>query len=203
MYELDPLDLRLAPGQPGLPAALVFGLGAGLYFEYWQRPHDSPSRFLVGHNRHWERDLTTRGELWRGGNHREAIVQALRANALAMNLDRAPTTGIMGMELLAEDFENWSSAPDWALCARTAGQTIARTGSFYRRHYVEFLREAAQWFEPAWQAAQTIDEIAAEWDALGAELTSIAAGDFSSASRKMRRLALREEYFWGQVLEFT
>lgn len=139
----------------------------------------------------------------------EAIRVALRDNALGMNLDHAPYLGIMGMESLAEDFENWGAAPDWELCARFAYQNIevrGTGGGFFRKMYVQFLREAEAVDMRLQEAklADAMEEIADEWTALGVILQQIATGQdrmlFKDASRAIRRLAMREENFWGRVL---
>ncbi len=140
----------------------------------------------------------------------EAIIAALRDNALGMNLDRAPHQAIMGMELLAEDFENWADAPDWAACAKFGYQNIevrGTGGGFFRRMYAQFLREAEAMDERLRTArlADAMEEIANEWSEFAQLLKRIAAekdrAAFGDASRAIRRLALREENFWGKVLD--
>ncbi len=141
-----------------------------------------------------------------------AIRAALRDNGLGMNLDRAPYLGIMGMEALAEDFVNWSDAPDWEICARAGYQLIevrGTGGSLFRKMYARFLREAEALDERlrAANLADAMDEIAGEWSALANLLRDIAKekqrGRFQDAGRAMRRLALREENFWGRVLNIV
>lgn len=139
----------------------------------------------------------------------DAIRMALRDNALGMNLDRAPYLGIMGMESLAEDFENWAAAPDWGLAARFAYQNIevrGTGGGFFRKMYAQFLREAEE-VDPRLRDAKLADameEIAGEWTTLGGILQEISEeqdpGRFQEAARAIRRLAMREENFWGRVL---
>ncbi len=142
----------------------------------------------------------------------EALVLALHENALGMNFDRAPHRGIMGMETLAEDFENWGAFPDWEFCARFAYQIIevrGTGGSFFRKLYAQFLREAeAVLHMPAVATlAEAMDEIAVQWSALGAILQRAAAERdrslFRDASRTVRRLATMEETFWGKAGEMT
>ncbi len=141
-----------------------------------------------------------------------AIYAALRANALGMNLDRAPYLGIMGMEALAEDFPNWADAPDWEICARAGYQLIevrGTGGSLFRKLYAQFLREAQALDERlrAENLAEAMEEIASEWSALANVMQSIAKdkerGRFREAGRAMRRLAMREENFWGRVLNLV
>jgi hypothetical protein len=149
----------------------------------------------------------------------DAVIAALRDNALAMDLDRAPHQGVMGMEMLAEDFENWADAPDWGLCAKFGYQNVevrGTGGGFFRKMYAQFLREVedpakfawVETMEERWRAAQlaeTMEQIAEEWSTFGRLLQRIAAEQdraaFADASRAMRRLAMREENFWGKVLD--
>lgn len=133
----------------------------------------------------------------------DAIRAALRDNARGMVLDRAPHQGIMGMETLAEDFENWGDANDWVVCALIAYQNIevrGTGGGFFRKMYAQFLREAQMV-----EFAQTLDEIANGWSTFAQLLKHIAGKKdrmgFAEASRTIRRLALREENFWGKVLD--
>jgi hypothetical protein len=140
----------------------------------------------------------------------DAVVTALRDNALGMNLDRAPHQAIMGMELLAEDFENWGDAPDWRWCAKFGYQIIevrGTGGGLFRKMYAQFLREADELDERlrAAKLAETMDSIANEWSEFARLLQRIAAEQdraaFADASRAIRRLAMREENFWGKVLD--
>ncbi len=141
-----------------------------------------------------------------------ATEMALRAAALGMNLDRAPYLGIMGMEALAEDFASWADAPDWEICARAGYQLIevrGTGGSLFRRMYAQFLREAETMDERlrAANLADAMEEIAGEWSALASLLQSIAKRKererFREAGRAMRHLAMREENFWGRVLNIV
>jgi len=149
----------------------------------------------------------------------DAVIAALRENALGMNLDRAPHHGITGMELLAEDFGNWGDAPDWKWCAKFACQLIDGRGSgggFFRKMYTEFLREITNPAQSMWaealyerlraaQLAETMESIANEWSEFARRLQHIATKQdraaFADASRAIRRLAMREENFWGKVLD--
>ena len=140
----------------------------------------------------------------------DAVRLALRDNALGMNLDRAPHQGIMGMETLAEDFENWGDTADWAVCAKFGYQNIqvrGTGGGFFRKMYAQFLHEAEA-IDGQLRAARLADmmeEIANAWSEFGLLLKRIAEEQdpaaFAGASRAIRRLAMREENFWGQVLE--
>ncbi|MGB8648248.1 MAG: DUF4872 domain-containing protein [Anaerolineae bacterium] len=190
-----------------LSQEMVLGLGAGLYFEYISQPGRSPSRFFSGHNRRLERDLEQRLQDWRDGDKRGAITGALRANALAMDLDRSHYTAIMGMELLAEDFETWERAADAQACALHAAEEIDRTESLYRRPYVRFLQQATAWQSDAAELVPVLADVASEWDVLGQILRGVANGDhdrsFAHASLVIRRIAMLEEHFWGEVINRT
>ncbi len=139
----------------------------------------------------------------------DAMREALRENALGMNLDRAPYQGIMGMEALAEEFESWADLPDGEWCARIAYQNIevrGTGGGMFRKMYARYLREASARLPALREArlAETMEEIAGEWSELAGILQRIAAERnaalYKAASRAIRRLALREENFWGRVL---
>lgn len=140
----------------------------------------------------------------------DAIIRALRANALGMVIDRAPHTGVMGMETLAEDFQNWNKSADWEFCARFGYQNIdvrGTGGGFFRKMYAQFLRQAEAPSEivRVGKFADQMTAIANEWSQFGGLLKRIAdeknAALFTEASNAVRRLAMREENFWGQVLD--
>ncbi|MBI5302158.1 MAG: BtrH N-terminal domain-containing protein [Chloroflexi bacterium] len=142
----------------------------------------------------------------------DATRAALRDNARAMNLDRAPHLAIMGMETLAEDFENWADAPDWEWCARFGYQIIEKRGTgggAFRKLYAAYLREAEARDDAlrAARLAETMAELADEWTAFAAVLKRVSEEKeralFADASRAIRRLALREEHFWGRVMDLT
>ena len=116
----------------------------------------------------------------------------------------------MGMELLAEDFENWGDAPDWKRCAKFGYQIIevrGTGGGCFRKMYADFLRGAEALDERlrAAKLAETMDSIAQEWTEFARLLQRIAEEQdraaFAEASRAIRRLAMREENFWGRVLD--
>lgn len=113
------------------------------------------------------------------------------------------------MESLAEEFESWADVPDWEFCARMAHQNIevrGTGGGMFRKMYAQYLRQAEAIITPLQEAklAETMDEIAGEWTALAGILQRIAAERnaalYKEASRAVRRLAPREENFWGRVL---
>ena len=186
--------------------SIAFGLGEGAFFECFRREKSSPSRFFIGYNRKLEINLAGRAEAFLRGDRMSAVLSALGGNALAMNVDRSPVAGVMGMELFAEELENWSELPDSGVCARRAASTISATGSLYRRWLLEFVQVAAEWLNPAAGLVITLEEIAAEWDGLRQTLESPgseAGTDFAAAGRALQRLAAREEHFWGQVLDIT
>lgn len=198
------LALRSLGGNTGadLTIPLRFGLGAGLYFEYFRRPTNSPSRFIIGFNRNLDAHLDTRIAQYQNGNARQAIHEALRENALLFNLDRAPTTALMGMEMLAEHLADFQTIPDWQMCLNDMREEITATGSCYRRVYLEFLREIQTRLDTTTLVIE-LSEIADEWDALAAQFTIAAydAAQLERTSRMLRRIAFREEHFWGKVLD--
>jgi hypothetical protein len=140
----------------------------------------------------------------------DAIIRALRDNALDMVMDRAPHQGVMGMETLAEDFETWDKFADWEFCARFGYQNIDMRGTgggFFRKMHAQFLRESETLgaIDRSVKLADQMEEIANEWSAFGAILKQIAdeknVALFAEASNAIRHLAKREEDFWGQVLD--
>lgn len=185
-----------------LSVPLRFGLGAGLYFEYFRRPRESPSRFVVGLNRHLDAQLAARIAEYQNGDARAAVRAALHENARLFNLDRAPTTALMGMEMLAEQLADFADIPDWQTCLRDMREEITTTGSCYRRTYGLFLQEVQSSVEIQELGCELAD-IADEWDALAAQFTRALHdwGELEQAGRLLRRLAFREEHFWGKVLD--
>ncbi len=140
----------------------------------------------------------------------DALVIALRENALAMMRSPTPYQGIRGMKTLAEDFKNWGDTPDWGRCAQVGYQNIqvrGTGGGFFRQMYAQFLREA-ETIDERWRAAQLaekMEEMAEEWKKLGQLLQRIATEQertaFADASQAMWHLAQREEDFWEKVLD--
>lgn len=186
---------------PTLSIPLCFGLGAGLYFEYIQRPNASPSRFIIGINRNLKAALESRASAFSSDTER-ILRAALRENALLFNLDRAPTTALLGMEMLAEQLADFQKIPDWQICLREMRAEIAQTGSCYRRIYLMFLREI-QPFGYTIELCSELSEIADEWDGFAAQLAETLNDAFQleRASRMLRKIAFREEHFWGKVME--
>ena len=140
----------------------------------------------------------------------DAIIRALRDNALEMVMDRAPHQGVMGMETLAEDFGNWEKFADWEFCVRFGYQNIdvrGTGGGFFRKMYARFLHEAELQSKivRAGEFAKQMDALADEWSRFGLVLKQIAdekkTALFAEASNSIRHLAKREENFWGQVLD--
>lgn len=185
-----------------LSETLRFGLGAGLYFEYVRRPQQSPSHFIIGFNRHLDSKLATRIAQFQNGNAQAAVRDALRENALLFNLDRAPTTALLGMEMFAEHLAHFDTIPDWQLCLSDMRAEITATDSCYRGIYLRFLQEIQAHIDTTTLCLE-FAEIVNEWDTLavqfGASMND--ASQLERASRLMRRLAFREEHFWGKVLD--
>lgn len=189
-----------AEGDLSLP--LQFGLGAGLYFEYFRRLNQSPSHFAIGFNRNLDRMLSERIKEYKHGNARKAVRDTLTENALLFNLDRSPTTGLMGMEMLAEELAGFETILDWQTCISDLEAEITATGSCYRRVYLGFLEEIQPLIETKTLVAE-LTEIAEEWDALAARFAQAVndSTELDGASRSLRRIAFREEHFWGHVLD--
>ncbi|MBI4670055.1 MAG: DUF4872 domain-containing protein [Chloroflexi bacterium] len=185
-----------------LSVPLRFGLGAGLYFEYFRRPQESPSHFIVGFNRNLDTHLATRIAAFQNGDTRQVVRAALRENALWFNLDRAPTTALLGMEMLAEQLADFARIPNWRTCLNDMREEITATGSCYRRVYWLFLKEIQSLVETE-KLCRELSEIADEWDALAAQFARARNDAFQleRASSLLRRLAFREEHFWGKVLD--
>lgn len=185
-----------------LSLPLRFGLGAGLYFEYFRRLHGSPSHFAIGFNRNLDKQLAERAECYKNGKARQVAREAIAENALLFNLDRAPTTALMGMEMFAEQLAEYDAIPDWRSCISDFRREIVETGSCYRRVYLQFLLEV-QALVGTERLCAELTEIANEWNGLAEEL-KFALEDTSRlerASRLLRRLAFREEHFWGNALD--
>lgn len=185
--------------------AMALGQSAGLYFEYLRRPAPSPTHQIAGLNR--ELDTQAVARLARGAPGQAEIRAALRKNALWFNLDRAPTTALLGMEMLAEELGSYTAIADWQACAQDMAATIQRTRSLFRRLYADYLARAGE-IEPfAAELCVEMAELAGEWDEFAACLdATAAASDGSSlerASRLLRRIAMREEHFWGRVMNAT
>jgi hypothetical protein len=197
-------ELDTLANQFGISPALVLGLSAGLYFQYFRRPEPSPTHWIEGLNPNIRTALGQRLEKYRFSPE-SAIKVALRENALWFNLDRAPTTGLLGMEMLAEELPNFDNVADWRVCLDTFAKTIDNTGSLYRRTFVKFLYEILSRYDSKWIFAQELGSIAADWNKFAVTLTETASGNNSAnlegLSRQIRRIAFREEHFWGTVLE--
>lgn len=196
------LETILEQPSANLSLAMRFGLGAGLYFEYFRRPDQTPSHFIVSLNRNLDRNLAVRIEMYANGDPRAAVHDALQENALLFNLDRAPTTALMGMEMLAEQLADFARISNWRASIQEIGAEITTTGSCYRRIYMAFLREIQPLFDTV-GVCEELSEIADEWDKLAQQLT-MALDDptqLERASQLLRRLAFREEHFWGNVLD--
>lgn len=183
---------------------MALGLGAGVYFEYYRRPTPEPTRFITGLNRATEAVLVKRMEHYASAPE-AAVRAALHENALWFNLDRQPTTALLGMEMLAEELIYYDTVPDWRIAFHGMARVILETGALYRRTFVSFLNEVAH-FVVGDDAVSELQEIAGEWTRFGTYLEECAGPtsvpSFEQASRMVRRLAFREEHFWGKVLDY-
>ena len=137
----------------------------------------------------------------------DAIVVALRENALEMIGDRSPYRGVAGMRTLAEDFVNWGNASDWEFCARFGYQIIERRGTgggAFRKMYAEYLAQA---IGVPTHLANAMREIADAWTMLAMQLKRVSEEKnralFKESSQVIERIATLEEQFWGRVLDFT
>ena len=182
--------------------AMALGLGAGVYFEYYRRPQP-PTRFITGLNRACETTLRQRLPIYHQTPH-TALRDALRENALWFNLDRQPTTALLGIEMLAEELVYYDKLADWRECFHGIAREIVDTHALYRRTYCAFLQDIAREIDTA-AVATELGEIADEWQAFAMYLKECAAPDstpsFERAGRLVRRIAFREEHFWGKVLD--
>lgn len=200
----QPGALETAAAQAQLTPALALGLGAGVYFEYFRRPSGSPTHWIGGLRPGWRTTLDARLVQFRRAPT-NALRAALRENALWFNLDRAPTTALLGLEMFAEELDHFNLYGDWVACLRDIGAAISTQDALFRRRYCGFLNEITYCLNWAAAAEQELAAIADEWDALAQWLLDTAnAGEASSlerASRLTRRLAFREEHFWGSILD--
>lgn len=183
---------------------MALGLGAGVYFEYYRRPTPEPTRFITGLNRATGALLAQRIEHYASAPE-AAVRAALHENALWFNLDRQPTTALLGMEMLAEELIYYDTVPDWRISFQAMARVILETGALYRRTFITFLNEVAH-LVVMHGVASELQEIADEWTRFGTYLEECAeranASSFEQASRMVRRLAFREEHFWGKVLDY-
>lgn len=195
-------ELALVAQKYRMSKAMALGLGAGVYFEYFQQPHGSPSRFISGLHRSLEKTLAARVAAF-ADDPRTALRDAMRENALWFNLDRAATNGLLGMEMLAEELPHLSSVDDRQECVTQMARAIQVSRALYRETYATFLEQCSLHFPDATNLTIALREIAGEWDEFAIELTGTAHDTFrlERAGRMLRRLALREEHFWGNVLE--
>lgn len=200
--ETETRDLTITAQRYRMSAAMTLGLGAGVYFEYFRQLHGSPTRFISGLHRELEKTLVRRADIF-ADDPRSALRDALRENALWFILDRAPTNGLLGMEMLAEELPHLAALADRRECVTQMARTIQTSHALYRETYATFLERCSSYFPGAANLAPALHEIAGEWHEFSIELT-VAAQDPSRlepAGRRLRRLALREEHFWGSVLE--
>lgn len=182
--------------------AFAIGLGSGLYFEYFRRSQPSPTHYIEGLHRETETRLSGRLKLYREEPH-QGLREALRENALWFNLDRAPTTALLGMEMLAEELPYFDRLEDWRMCLRCMGDAIVGTDALYRRTYVKFLVGIAPQIANAAALAVDLQDITAEWEFLAEHLSQStnSSSELEQLSGLVRRLALREEHFWGTIVD--
>lgn len=202
MAETQSACLSVLAQKYGLTASMTLGLGAGLYFEYFRTPHRTPTRFITGLQRSLESNLDERVSMYQV-DPMGTMRAALRENALWFNLDRAPTNGLLGMEMLAEELPQFGTLADGKECADGIAAAIRETDGLYRQTYAAFLAECAPSLLGSAVLADELTEIATEWNVL-AERLAHSAGEpaqYELAGRMLRRLAMREEHFWGSILE--
>jgi hypothetical protein len=196
-------DLAALARRYQLAPALALGLGAGLYFEYYRRAQPAPTRFITGLNRALESSLAARHAQYIHAP-RDAARAALRENALWFNLDRQPATALLGLEMLAEELVYYDTQSDWRVCLRAMAGAIDDHEALYRGVYILFLQEIARLLDIQPLIIE-LQEIAAEWTQFAAYLNACAVSenvpDFEKAGRLARRLAFREEHFWGKALD--
>lgn len=195
-------DLATLASAHNVSPALALGLGAGVYFEYYRRPQPAPTRFITGLHRATASTLAQRLPHYERAPQ-ETLRAALHENALWFNLDRQPTTALLGMEMLAEELVYFDSYPDWRISFQAMARAIFDGDALFRRKYAAFLDEISPFIVTRTAAAE-LHEICDEWLQCAACLNDSASGhtpSFESASRLVRRLAFREEHFWGKVLD--
>jgi hypothetical protein len=128
----------------------------------------------------------------------------MHENALLFSLDRQPTAGLLGMEMLAEHLPDFRDVADFQACLARMAQCIGSTGALHRRLYLKFLQEIGGTLDTR-AYRRELGEIAEEWDLLQWTLDQAAkdATQLERAGRVLRRLAMREEHFWGSMLNAT
>ena len=186
--------------------AVLFGLAAPLDFIFFANPSQIPSRWFLGTHESIAANLTAR--LTPANALDESVREALLANAQTMAFDHAPNEAILGMEFLAEEIGGWSELSDAEPIAVGIRRTILtepRGGALGRGLYLEFLRDSEKNYAPAGELAQILEPICSEWMRLAdLMIESYPVTDkFARASLQVRRIASREEFFWGRVLELT
>lgn len=198
------VDLGELARANGLSIPLALGIGAGLGFEYRRNAHQSPSRVFTGLDRDFPARLPVCARAYLNGEPRDIVLNALHQNALSFSLDSSPFIAIMGMEMLAEELPLWEELDDWQSCSISAHNTITTNDALYRRFYLRFLNEIVGFLPGVKWLIAELDEIASEWDSLAVTFKTISMNSVNhlfSAGSKMRRLASREEHFWGKLLE--
>ncbi len=198
------MDLSVLAQKYGLAVSTALGLGSGLYFEYFHSPRLLPSRSISGLHRGLAQALKGRVLIYKS-DPENTLRHALRTSALWFNLDRAPTTGLMGMEMLAEELPRFGVIADYRECLAGMSQTILKTCGLYRQTFADFVRECAPYLPDAELSSSTLREISREWIEFAEQLARTTDDPvmLERAGRMLRRLAFREENFWGSVLEMV
>ena len=186
--------------------AYLFGLAAPLDFAYFANPNRVPSHWIVGTHGNIPGNLSNL--LASAVSTDELVRRALEMNAEMMAFDRSPNAAILGMESLAEEIADWGALPyadQIAFGIRQAILVEPFGGALGRELYTEFLREATKDLALAGELSEILEPICGEWswlaDLMGESLSL--RERFERASTHIRRLASREEYFWGRMLEWT
>lgn len=186
--------------------AVLFGLAAPLDFIFFANPSQIPSRWFLGTHESIPANLTAR--LTPANALDESVREALLANAQTMAFDHAPNEAILGMEFLAEEIGGWGELSDAEPIAAGIRRTILtepRGGALGRGLYLEFLRDSEKNYAPAGELAHILEPVCGEWMRLADLMDSSypVTDKFALASLQVRRIASREEFFWGRVLELT
>jgi hypothetical protein len=139
------------------------------------------------------------------------LAGAIRENMAELLQDKAQLLGVAGIRKLAAELPGWARLPDARL--RLAGISNhfmvdakgGTGGGLFRRMYAAFLDEAAAWLPGAVGFAGGYRELAAGWDAFGAELWRLGeTGDrtlLPGMARATAELAAQEEGLARGLLE--
>ncbi|NOZ06368.1 MAG: BtrH N-terminal domain-containing protein [Chloroflexi bacterium] len=141
----------------------------------------------------------------------EAMRAAIIENARRMLKGDRGYGGIENMFEWADELPFWpDQTDDWVWCVRFAYQVIERRGTgggFFRRLYAQFLQEVETQIPAAADAhlADEMSDIARNWRDLGMALKQISEEQdpaaLESVAPAARKLALREQHFYGHALK--